>query len=100
MTHRRETVPTWVLLGALITLAANVLASAMTGVTVGLMRSMSEFAEAVRAHDLLCKERGCSVLVSEATFALATARGSTQPLAPLETVVLRGRQTALRVFGA
>jgi len=50
--NRREAVPQWVLLGALIALAANLLAGAMTAVTIDLMRSRSEFAAAVRDHDL------------------------------------------------
>src|SRR5512135_3938673 len=52
MTPRSETVPRWVLLAILIALGANTLASAMTGVTIDLMRSRTEFAQAVRAHDL------------------------------------------------
>jgi len=68
---RRETVPTFVLLGALIALAANVLASAMTRVTVGLMRSMSDFAAAVRAHDLLLLPYYQAVVYPIATLALA-----------------------------
>ncbi len=49
---RREAVPRWVLLGALIALGANLLASAMTAVTVDLMRSLNPFAVAVRERDL------------------------------------------------
>src|SRR6185369_14405626 len=49
---RREAVPRWVILGTLIALGANLLASAMNQVTVGLMRSMSEFAVMVRERDL------------------------------------------------
>jgi hypothetical protein len=41
-----------VLLGTLGALAANVLASAMTRVTVDLMRSLTPFATAARARDL------------------------------------------------
>ena len=52
MTPRSETVPRWILLATLIALGANMLASAMTGVTIDLMRSRTEFALAVRAHDL------------------------------------------------
>jgi adenylate cyclase len=49
---RRESVPRWLVAAGLIALAANLLATAMTQVTVGLMRSLTPFAEAVRAHDL------------------------------------------------
>jgi adenylate cyclase len=49
---RRETVPRWLLLGALIALAANVLAGAMTRVTIDLMRSTSAFATVVYQRDL------------------------------------------------
>ena len=52
MTPRSETVPRWVLLAMLIALGANYLASAMTGITIDLMRSRSDFAEAVRVNDL------------------------------------------------
>ncbi len=52
MTPRSETVPRWVLLAILIALGANTLASAMTGVTIDLMRSLSPFAQEVRARDL------------------------------------------------
>ena len=52
MIPRSETVPRWILLATLIALGANMLASAMTGVTIDLMRSRTEFALAVRAHDL------------------------------------------------
>jgi adenylate cyclase len=49
---KREAVPRWVILGALIAVGANVLASTMNQVTVGLMRSQSEFAVMVRERDL------------------------------------------------
>ncbi len=49
---RREAVPRWLLLGTLIALGANVLASEMTEVTIDLMRSTSAFATQVRARDL------------------------------------------------
>jgi len=49
---KRESIPRWVILATLIALGANTLASAMTQVTVDLMRSMSPFAVAVRARDL------------------------------------------------
>jgi adenylate cyclase len=52
MTPRRESVPRWLILATLIALGANLLASAMTGVTIDLMRSRTPFALAVRAHDL------------------------------------------------
>jgi len=47
----REAVPGWLVVGALIALAANFLAGGMTDVTIGLMRSKSPFADAVRAYD-------------------------------------------------
>jgi adenylate cyclase len=47
-----ESVPRWVLLGTLIALGANLLASAMTNVTIDLMGSISPFAMTVRARDL------------------------------------------------
>src|SRR5262245_34144049 len=49
---RREAVPRWVILGTLIALGANVLATATNQVTIRLMRSLSEFAKLVREHDL------------------------------------------------
>src|SRR5579862_2795626 len=49
---RREAVPRWLLLGTLIALGANFLASAMTEVTIDLMRSTTAFATQVRARDL------------------------------------------------
>ena len=52
MMARREAVPRWVIIGTLIALGANVLASTMTAVTIDLMRSMTDFAEAVRERDL------------------------------------------------
>ncbi|MDX2171468.1 MAG: adenylate/guanylate cyclase domain-containing protein, partial [Deltaproteobacteria bacterium] len=48
----REAVPRWLVVGALIALAANFLAAGMTNVTIGLMRSRTAFADAVRAYDL------------------------------------------------
>jgi adenylate cyclase len=48
----REAVPRWLVVGALIALGANFLAAGMTNVTIGLMRSRSDFADAVRAYDL------------------------------------------------
>jgi adenylate cyclase len=48
----REVVPLWLILAALLALGANALASAMTLVTVDLMRSLSDFAIAVRRRDL------------------------------------------------
>ncbi len=49
---RSEAVPGWFVLGVLIALAANALASFTTTVTIDLMRGVSDFALAVRAHDL------------------------------------------------
>lgn len=51
---RGDPAPAWALLlfVLLIALGANLLASAMTGVTIDLMRSRTPFALAVRAHDL------------------------------------------------
>ena len=49
---RREAVPRWLLLGALIALGANILAAAMTQVTIDLMRSTSAFATEVHERDL------------------------------------------------
>lgn len=52
MTPRSETIPRWVLLAIAIALGANTLASAMTRITIDLMRSRTPFAEAVRLQDL------------------------------------------------
>ncbi|MBX3025504.1 adenylate/guanylate cyclase domain-containing protein [bacterium] len=52
MTARSETVPRWTLLAIVIALGANTLASAMTRITIDLMRSRTPFAEAVRLQDL------------------------------------------------
>ena len=49
---RREAVPRWLLLGVLIALGANMLASTMTDVTIQQMRSLTPFAETVRKRDL------------------------------------------------
>jgi adenylate cyclase len=49
---RSESVPRWVIGAGIIALSANLLATAMTRVTVGLMRSLTPFALAVREHDL------------------------------------------------
>jgi adenylate cyclase len=48
---RREAIPRWVVLGTLIALAANLLASATTAITVDLMRSKTDFATAVHLRD-------------------------------------------------
>lgn len=71
-TPRSETVPRWVLLALLIALGANVLAAAMTGVTIDLMRSRSAFAEAVRAHDLRILPYYQAVAYALATTAVVT----------------------------
>lgn len=52
MPPRSERLPGWLLLVLLIALGANLLAGAMTGVTIDLMRSPTAFALAVREHDL------------------------------------------------
>jgi len=52
MAARREAVPRWLIIGVVIALGANVLASAMTAVTIDLMRSLSPFAQTVRARDV------------------------------------------------
>lgn len=51
-TRRSEAVPRWILLATLIALGANLLATAMTGVTIDLMRSRTPFALLVRERDL------------------------------------------------
>ncbi|MEO8603898.1 MAG: adenylate/guanylate cyclase domain-containing protein [bacterium] len=51
-TRRPEAVPRWLIAGTVITVGANALAAGMTEVTIGLMRSRSGFADAVRAHDV------------------------------------------------
>jgi adenylate cyclase len=67
----REAVPRWVLIGVAIALAANLLASAMTQVTIGLMGSMTPFAVAVRARDLGWIHYYESIVYPGATLAVA-----------------------------
>lgn len=52
MKARAEAVPLWVLLGTGIAIGLNLLGTVTTGITIGLMRSMSDFAIEVREHDL------------------------------------------------
>jgi hypothetical protein len=66
---RREAVPAWLILAALIAIGANVLATAMTNVTIGLMGSMTEFAVSVRAHDLALLPYYLGVVYPAATLA-------------------------------
>ena len=47
----REIVPRWLILLVLVAIGANLLATTMTGVTVGLMGSMTPFAVALRTRD-------------------------------------------------
>ena len=46
----------------------------------------------------LCRERGCEVMVSGATWALARAGGTTLPAAELDAVTLRGRNEAVQAY--
>lgn len=71
MRARREAVPRWVILAVLVALGANVLASAMTAVTIELMRSRSAFAEAVRAHDMVIGQYYRGVVYPIATLVVA-----------------------------
>jgi adenylate cyclase len=50
--ERRVLVPGWLVLSLFVVLAANLVAGTATNVTIGLMQGASEFARAVRAHDL------------------------------------------------
>src|SRR5262245_27796559 len=50
-TARPERIPAWFLLGLLVAFGVNYLATLTTGLTIGLMGDVSEFAQAVRAHD-------------------------------------------------
>ena len=70
MTRRPERVPGWLLLVILIALGANLLAGAMTGVTIDLMRSRTPFALAVREHDLSLLPSVQAVGYSAATTAI------------------------------
>jgi len=45
------------------------------------------------------KLRGTTLLVSESTYQLACAAGTPPPLSPIDTVPLRGRREAVRVYG-
>ena len=67
---KREAVPRWVIIATLIALAANALASAMTFVTVELMRSMTDFAVMVRERDLRIVHYYQSVAYPAATLAI------------------------------
>lgn len=67
---RREAIPRWVILGTLLALGANLLASAMTRVTVDLMRSMSDFAVVVRERDLGLLHYYQAIVFPAATLAL------------------------------
>jgi adenylate cyclase len=69
MTARREFIPRWLLAVILIALGANMLAGAMTRVTVDLMASTSEFAKAVRARDLALLPYYQAVVYPAATLA-------------------------------
>ena len=51
-TPRPERVPLWAVVGILIALGVNLLATSITGLTIGLMGDVSEFARTVRAFDL------------------------------------------------
>lgn len=51
--RRPVTVPGWLFLSLCLVLAANVVAGTITAVTIDLMRGSSDFARAVRAHDLV-----------------------------------------------
>ena len=76
MTPAREPVPTWLLLGVLIALGANTLASVMVRVTVELMRSLTPFAEAVHQYDLTLLPAYRTVAYAGATLsAAATSSG-------------------------
>ena len=48
----REIVPRWLILLVLVAIGANLLATTMTGVTIGLMGSMTPFAVALRNRDV------------------------------------------------
>jgi adenylate cyclase len=52
MMRKAEIVPAWLLLGTGIAIALNLLGTVTTGITIELMRSVSEFALEVREHDL------------------------------------------------
>jgi adenylate cyclase len=68
---RREAVPRWVILAALIALGANLLASAMTAETIYLMRSRSAFAVAVRYRDLALLHYYQAIVYPSALLAIA-----------------------------
>jgi adenylate cyclase len=68
---QREAVPRWVLLAIVIALGANVLAVAMTQVTIGSMRSLTPFAVMVRERDLQLIGYYQAFVFPVATFAVA-----------------------------
>jgi len=47
----------------------------------------------------LCKEQGCDLLFTETTYECARRVGFDERVSQLDTVVLRGRSTPVRVFG-
>jgi len=67
---RREAVPRWLLLGVLIALGANLLASYMTDRTIDLMSSRTPFAVAVRKRDLGLINYYLAVVYPVATLAV------------------------------
>ena len=89
---RRELVPRWLILVVLIAIGANVLATSMTGVTVGLMGSMTERAVTVRSHDLMLLPYFLGLVYPAATVASGVYlwpilrffnHGCVQPASPL-----------------
>jgi adenylate cyclase len=66
---RHEAVPGWLILLVLIAIGANILATTMTGVTVELMRSKTDFAVAVRGHDLALVPYYIGIVYPAATLA-------------------------------